>query len=376
MQKLPDDLIEKFLSGNCTKEEAALVWNYLRTHPDESYLLKEFEQTDGETPLPEGYKEEMLAYITERTSGIEGTSDVSISDQGILVEMTPPAAVERKVRNLRPLWWYGAAAVLILVIGKMWLLDKPAMKASGEQLAMNEAPKVEWIIKNNTGKKEILMTLPDNSKIRLLPGARMRYRKGFGITANRDVQVSGKAFFDVAKNGQKPFTLYSEGLQTSVLGTSFFVNANPFSDKVSVKLFTGRVRVSLEDTVGPAGQEAYYLEPGQELVFSKSTRNIAINNPVKHPDEHIARVHNNLKIDTISNWYMFNNQTLAEVFDQLSAIYNVDIEYSHSEIRDMYFIGKLEKRDSLNEIMRDIAILNHLSVTTLNGRYIIKKGKP
>jgi len=36
----------------------------------------------------------------------------------------------------------------------------------------------------------------------------------------------------------------------------------------------------------------------------------------------------------------------------------------------------LENRDSLNEIIRDIAILNHLSVTTSNGRYIIKKGKP
>ena len=73
---------------------------------------------------------------------------------------------------------------------------------------------------------------------------------------------------------------------------------------------------------------------------------------------------------------MFNNQSLADVFDQLSAIYNVDIEYTHSEIKDMYFIGKLEKKDSLNEIISDIAILNHLSVTTSNGRYIIKKGKP
>jgi len=366
MQKLPDELIEKFLSGNCTEEEVALVWNYLRKNPDESYLLKEFEQADGETPLPEGYKDEMLAYITGRTSGVEGASDVSISDKGVLVE--------RKVRPMKFLW-YAAAAVVILVISKMWLLDKPAMKASGEHLASYEAPKTEWITKDNTGKKEILVTLPDSSKVRMLPGARMRYRKGFGATANRDVEVSGKAYFDIAKNQQRPFTLYSEGLQTSVLGTSFYVNANPYSDKVSVKLFTGKVRISLEDSMNVTRQKDYYLQPGEELVFTKSTRYIAINSPVKHTEETIAKTHS-VKADTISNWYMFNNQRLADVFDQLAAIYNVDIEYSHSDIKDMYFIGKLEKKDSLNEIIRDIAILNHLSVTTSNGRYIIRKGKP
>jgi len=352
MQKLPDELIEKFLSGNCTEEEVALVWNYLRKNPDESNLLKEFEQADGETPLSEGYKEEMLTYITEQTGETGG-----------------------KVRRLRFVW-YGVAAAVILVICKMWLLDQPATKASGGRLASYEAPKIEWIIKDNTGKKEISVFLPDSSKVRLSPGARMRYRNGFGTTADRDVQVSGKAYFDIAKNQQRPFTLYSEGLQTSVLGTSFYVNANPYSDKVSVKLFTGKVRVSLEDSIDDARHRDYYLQPGEELVFIKSTRNIAINGPVKHTEEHIARAAHTVNADTISNWYMFNNQSLADVFDQLSAIYNVDIEYSHDEIKDMYFIGKLEKKDSLSEIIRDIATLNHLSVTTSNGRYIIRKGKP
>ncbi|HEY4205837.1 MAG TPA: FecR domain-containing protein [Puia sp.] len=329
-------------------------------NPNESYLLNEFNQTDGEIPLPEGYSDDMLAHISERTAGIEGTSDVSISGKGVLVE--------RKIRRLRLVWYGAAAAAVILLIGKFWLIGRPASQASGEHLAMYEAPKIEWISKNNTGRKEIHMTLPDNSRVDLAPGARIRYRNGFGTTADREVHITGKAFFEVAKNEQRPFTLYSEGLETRVLGTSFFVNANPFSDKVSVRLYTGKVRVS-------DGRKDYYLEPGQELVFNKSTRNVAINSPQKHTDDHIARTHPVL-VDTISNWYMFNNQTLASVFDQLSAIYNVDIEYSHGEIKDMYFIGKLEKKDSLSEIMRDIALLNHLSVTTLNGRYVIKKNKP
>ncbi|HVV06516.1 MAG TPA: FecR domain-containing protein [Puia sp.] len=375
MQKLPDELIEKFLSGNCTEEEMALVWNYLRKNPDESYLLKEFEQVDGEAPLPENYKEEMLAYITERTHGTVGTSEVSISDKGLLVEMAPATPADKKVRRLRFVS-YGVAAAAILVICKMWLLDQPALKVSGEHLASYEAPKIEWITANNTGKKEMHLTLPDSSKVDLAPGARMRYRNGFGTMADREIHVSGKAFFEVAKDQERPFTLYSEGLRTVVLGTSFFVNANPYSDKVSVKLMTGKVRVSLDDSIDVIRQKDYYLQPGEELVFIKSTHNVAINGHIKHTEEHIAKAAHSVSADTISNWYMFNNQGLADVLDQLSAIYNVDIEYSHSEIKDMYFIGKLEKKDSLSEIIRDIATLNHLSVTTSNGRYIIRKGKP
>jgi len=360
MQKITDELIEKFLSGNCTKEEAAIVLGYLKENPDEQYLLNEFEQTDSETPLPVGYREEMLAFITEKTNREEQTN--------IEVDPTPRKSL------LRSMWKWAAAAAVVILMVKGWSYIQPDGKTAGEKLAVYHVPEAAWIEKYNHGKKEMLLQLPDSSRVRLLPGARIRYRRDFGSDSPRDVQVMGKAFFDVAKNLHAPFTVYSDGLQTRVLGTTFEVNANPYSDKIKVKLYTGKVLVSLEGTPDLREQKDYSLSPGQELVFSRSTRNVAINDPEKHVDEPVAKSRP-VKIDTISNWYMFNNQRLADVFDQLSAIYNVDIEYSHEDIRNMYFIGRLEKRDSLLEIIQDIALLNHLSVTSLNGKYIIKKGR-
>lgn len=369
MQKITDELVEKFLSGNCTNEEAAMVWSYLRDHPEDACLLNEYEQADNGTPLPPGYREEMLAFITERTGmGVEAEGDVGMG------EMEMPAGGRSWGRRLRPLWYWAAAAAVILIF-KSWFSLQPAMKTSGGKLAYNQVPETAWIEEYNNGKKEILLTLPDSSKVRLLPGSHLRYRSGFGESAQRDVQITGKASFDIAKNQKMPFTLYSEGLRTRVLGTSFNVNANPYSDKIRIKLLTGKVLVSLEGETMANEQKDYYLSPGQELVFSKRTRDVAINGPHKHPEEHVAKS-DPVRPDTISNWYMFNNQTLADVFDQLSAIYNVDIDYSREDIRNMYFIGKLEKRDSLTEIIHDIALLNHLSVTSRNGRYIIRKRKP
>ena len=361
MQKITDDLIEKFLSGNCTKEEVAIVLSYFKENPDEQYLLNEYELTDGETPLPEGYREEMLAVIKERTGSEE---QVSVEGDN-----------SSRKGHLRIMWRWAAAAAVVIVLFKVWPYVQPAGKTPEEKLAMYHAPEVAWIEKYNNGKNEMLLQLPDSSKVRLLPGGRIRYRKDFGIDSPRDVQIMGKALFDVVKNLRAPFTVYSDGLQTRVLGTSFAVNANPYSDKIRIKLITGKVLVSLEGAPDVREQKDYYLSPGQELVFSKSTRNVAINDPAKHIDEPVARSRG-VKADTITNWYMFNNQQLSDVFDQLSAIYNVDIEYSREDIHNMYFIGKLEKKDSLNEIIQDIALLNHLSVTSLNGKYIIKKGKP
>jgi len=362
MQKITDDLVEKFLSGNCTAAEAAMVSAYLKDNPDEQYLLREYEQADNETPLPEGYRDEMLAFITAKTT--------ENKEADVEVDVRPRSG------RVRYFWKWAAAAAVVILVFKGWSYLQSGPKVSGQQLAVYRAPEASWIEKYNHGKTALLLTLPDSSKVRLLPGARMRYRASFGRNDQRDVQITGKAFFDVAKKLDMPFTVYSEGLQTRVLGTSFEVNANPYSDKIKIKLLTGKVLVTVEGGPDDKGQKDYYLSPGQELIFSKSTRDVAINSPEKHAVEvSVAKAHP-VNADTISNWYMFNNQSLADVFDQLSAIYNVEIDYSRQEIRNLYFIGKLEKKDSLVEIIRDIALLNHLSVTSLNGKYIITKGKP
>ena len=79
--------------------------------------------------------------------------------------------------------------------------------------------------------------------------------------------------------------------------------------------------------------------------------------------------------DSLGNWYMFENQGLADVLDQLSIIYNVEIQYSSGDLHNKFFIGRLDKYDSLEDIINDIALLNHLSVAKREGCYVIRKRK-
>jgi len=335
MPAISDELIEKFLNGLCTKEEAELVWNYLQKHPDDRYLAEEYERGDGVTPLPGGYKEEMLSAILERT--------------------------DREHRGrLRTSWW---------------LVRRDLRK--GDRESRQQELAAVWIGKHNAGDHKMVLRLPDSSVTILSPGATVRYRKDFGLYARREVRMVGQARFEVIGRSQMPFIVYSEGLSTTVLGTVFEVTAEGGSNQIRVRLLKGKVMVGLDSLLRDSTRH-YYLSPGEELVFDKVNNHIAILDPGKHGGAYGAsRVHRlSSQPDSLANWYMFNNQTLAEVFDQLSAIYNVEIQYSREDLQHKYFIGKLEKKDSLSKIIRDIALLNHLSVTNQNGRYIVKGRKP
>lgn len=351
MPAISDELIEKFLSGLCTEEEALLVWDYLQKHPDERYLAEEYEQGDDESPLPGAYKEEMLAVILKNTE-------------------------KPLIKRLRPFLGWAAAAVVLLMLGAGWLLrrSRGAEEGHGKQFSTVAAV---WIGRHNSGNQKILLQLPDSSRATLSPGATIRYRNDFGHYNKREVQVEGQALFSVVRNREMPFVVYSEGLSTTVLGTVFEVTAVRSASQIRVRLMEGRVVVGLDSLLRDSIKH-YYLSPGEELVFNKEDYRIAILDRNKHSGAYAVNrvLHVPTRPDSLANWYMFNNQALSDVLDQLSAIYNVEIQYSAEDLRHKYFIGKLEKKDSLSKIIRDIALLNHLSVTNQNGRYIIKKQKP
>ncbi|MBS1660590.1 MAG: DUF4974 domain-containing protein [Bacteroidetes bacterium] len=348
MSAISEELLDKFLKGLCTEEEAEIVEAYFQQHPEEIFLLDAYEAADGAEPLPEGYSEEMLEAIIAETGG----------------EVERPA----RVRAMR-VWVAAAACVLVLVTG--WLLLKVRQKNEGQE----KAPQVAavWVAKHNADSKKIRLQLPDSSEMILSPDATIRYRQDFGKYDRREVHVDGQATFTVIKDKNIPFVVYSQGLRTTVMGTIFEVTAEKSSDQIKVRLMEGNVIIRVDSLVKDSTKN-YFLSPGEEFIYGKWNKSVVIQQikPINGGGYALSRVSRLPgSPDSLSNWYMFNNQPLADVFDQLSILYNTDIQYSSGDLRNKYFIGKLEKKDSLTKIMRDIALLNHLSVTILNGRYVV-----
>jgi len=87
-------------------------------------------------------------------------------------------------------------------------------------------------------------SLEDGSSIWLDEGSTLTYKRGFGKN-HRDVNLSGKAFFDVQRNENVAFNIASDDINVSVLGTSFTVDTKADKNIVSVK--TGKVAVRSAD---------------------------------------------------------------------------------------------------------------------------------
>ncbi len=75
--------------------------------------------------------------------------------------------------------------------------------------------------------------------------------------------MTGEAFFEVAKNPEKPFVVETEGLTTLVLGTSFNVHAYPESPEIKVALLEGKVQVQNNTS---SELQTSILSPGEELL--------------------------------------------------------------------------------------------------------------
>ena len=77
--------------------------------------------------------------------------------------------------------------------------------------------------------------------------------------------------------------------------------------------------------------------------------------------------------NTKDSYFMFNNQSLDQVFENLAGLYHVKINFNKNDVKDLYFIGKYNSSDSLETILKRIATLNDLTVIKKDNAYYISK---
>jgi transmembrane sensor len=231
--------------------------------------------------------------------------------------------------------WMAVAASVLL--GLSWLLILKKQKTSTISAATVAITKT---IFNHTPQKKTLV-LSDGSTVELLPGSTLSYPENFN-SLKRDVILNGEANFDIAKNVARPFSVYSNSVLITVLGTRFTVSSYETNTVTKVILHEGRVMVKISNSSSRDNKNEYYLTPG-DVFISKKARILHLQ---KDKDD----------------CYVFDNYPLDVVFDQLQIIYNTKIVYSKAELGNRSFIGKIDKKDPLSHILKSIALLNNFGL--------------
>ncbi len=342
-------LIEDFLSNKCTPQEAETVSRYLESHP-----------------------EELNKYLSEEECAAEqGKLPVELS-VAWLQQIRHRAFAERpRLRWLRPAM---AAAGILLVICLGWyFLQRPkTMVTTAYNVPPPIAPeKIERL--ENLTARVMDLELPDGSKIQLFTRSSIEYSKTFTKEAERSIYLKGKASFDVAKNKHQVFTVYSGGIVTTALGTSFIVRAYETEDSISVQLYSGKVMVKSPVFESQTFHTSILL-PGKELIYNKASMVANVRNFGTSMYEGFVKAGaENNKPLTKPDWYNFKNQPLEKVLEQLSVYYGVAIYYRPSDIEHIYVEGTFLKTDSLEKILTDIILPNQLTIIRDKDNLIIKK---
>lgn len=221
--------------------------------------------------------------------------------------------------------WAAAAAVLLsagllgaqLGYGPLrWqnLTLQPAPAAN------QKAVPVQWQVYTNSSAYETHVALPDGSAVTLAPASTLKY--SLALQGSRRVAyLRGKAFFDVFHDKHHPFLVFTDKVVTSVLGTSFEVEAYAGHPEVQVRVRTGAVRVSSREVPTGSPAASVVVLPNQQAVYS----------PTRHQLRR-ALVAQPALLTPQS--FVFVDRPVAEVLATLAKAYQVDIVYDAAAMRN------------------------------------------
>ena len=202
-------------------------------------------------------------------------------------------------------------------------------------------------------QKNILVSLPDGSKVYLNRNSLFSYKKNFG-THGRDVKLTGEAFFEITPDKSKPFIIDAGKAKVKVVGTTFNVITNNTNAAVEVFVKTGKVLVS-----DSTGSNTIQLDPGFiGTMNSKSSAKALNTNP------------NYLSWKT--GYLDYNGQKLNTVFSDLKRVYNMNIVADDPQILDNPWHSPIDNVDE-ETIIRIICTSFNLSYTKDGNVYHLSK---
>jgi len=122
--------------------------------------------------------------------------------------------------------------------------------------------------------KRFDIVLSDSTQVHLNAGTSIKYPVKFIKGKDREVHLTGEAFFEVAKDAGHPFIVNANGLNIRVLGTKFNVSAYPEDSTTKTMLVEGSVGLYQDIAYNP--EKTTFLKPGHLASLNKANKDISV----------------------------------------------------------------------------------------------------
>ena len=330
-------LFQKYLSNQANAKEQETVeswdaeayWNmYLKKTPD--------------SELEKGSKE-----VWEKVSNQINAEDPSV-EYGQYPAIKPTTILfPHAIRK------YAAVAAMFLLVAGTTLFFMTRQTNSNTFTAQQVLTKIYF----QTGTSNLkTVKLSDGSVITLNGGTKLSIVENQFNRKQREVWLEGEAFFEVAKNPEKPFIIHTGAMRTTVRGTSFNVKAYPQLTENVVSVRSGKVEVS------DATQTFGLLTHNKQLTYNTANKKTQI---------------------AESNWedaagwregrLVFRRAGTNELKLRLKQYFNVELEIKDKALNDnkTLFNSSFSKKTDLKEVMDVISVATNVKYEIKEDRKVI-----
>lgn len=325
-----DLLTDESFIGYCLEEndENVHLWKeYLHANPEQKPLVEEAKKTFF--LLRKGFAEADMETQLEQLKSL-------VAKQKESSEQFPPVRKTKKVRRFPGILRYAAAAAAVVFIA-----------LATYQYFGRQDGAYQVYISEVGNRKTIVLT--DSSHVILNSNSILKVPEEFN-KQNREVLLSGAAFFEVTHDAEHPFSVTTEGFVTKVLGTTFFVRDYHSEANTSVLLLTGKVKVA-----AISQNKDVELKPGEKVSMNRKNGQFRVDD-----FDEIALI--NWKTGRLA----FNNAPFEKVVRKLELWYGVEISV-HGARNDLHFTGRFDN-ESLENILKVIGF-------TMNCQYNITENQ-
>jgi ferric-dicitrate binding protein FerR (iron transport regulator) len=326
-----DELLDRYLAGECSEDEVAKVRRYLMARPDTALALQrllrglDHEETRPRAPDSAASWEALRRQLNASDHAVPPTSEAPSSRP----RHGTPNPGRRHFAALIPQphvpWWRGsvaAAAVLVLLVSALVTVDRRSRRPPMPP----PAAEARTFATGNGERAELKLT--DGTRIRIAPATRLRVAADFGVD-RRDIYLEGEAYFDVVHDERRPFTVFAGNASAQDLGTQFTVRSYADDGAVQVVVRKGAVAMS---GVGRLARG----DLGRLGADGRTT--------LKH----------GVSVDAYIAWLdgrlVFRDTPLGEVLRTLRRWHDVDVRMTDSSLATMPFTGELTDASATTSI--------------------------
>lgn len=318
------DKIIRYLENKATPKEIIELARWVRTSP-----LKR-----------EEFKLHKLRWINDK---MEDNIDSYQAEWDSLINtINRKKQVTTKNRRIE---WIRYVAIIIFTIG---------ITTIGTYFILNSSKEItnQTLVWDNGNISKI--TLPDSSLVIMNSGSSIKYNNNFGIS-NRNIILTGEAFFKVKKNEKLPFLVTAEKVEIEVLGTQFSVSNYNELDKIEIILKEGNISIS-----EIYGKRKYLINPGELFVFNKSDFTT-----------HIKKVNPSHYISWIEGYQYFYNETLESICKKLEKRFDCKVipDEASSRLHCTFAIHN----ENLNQTLQLIKSISGITISSDNDVFYLRK---